>query len=67
MGLTSRTTVGEVVERSPSALLRLLDYQTGTAGLCVISQDDTIKELSDRFDVPQETIKSDLRNADFQR
>jgi hypothetical protein len=41
----------------------LLEYQTGTAGLCVISQDDTINDLSERFDVSPEVMLRELRST----
>ncbi|MFB6346712.1 MAG: hypothetical protein ABEK50_13220 [bacterium] len=63
--ITTDTTVGELVDLSPTALMDLLKYQTGSAGICVIGRDDTISDLSDRFDVNQQSLLRDLRTSDL--
>jgi len=46
---TPRSTVGEVLSHHPKALQLFQDYQSGTRGICVITRDDTLAELCQRF------------------
>lgn len=59
-GIDAELTVGELVEASPTALMQLLEYQSGTSGLCVIAGDDTLGALSERFGVSEQTLLENL-------
>lgn len=54
------TRVGGVVERIPEAMKLFHEYQAGTEGLCVITREDSLRELADRFKVSIETVVDDL-------
>jgi len=56
----STDTVGDVLERIPGAMELFQNYQAGTPGVCVITREDTLEDLSERFGVSLKIVLNEL-------
>jgi hypothetical protein len=59
--LSPETTVGSILNRWPAAMAVFQEYQAGTDGICVITREDSLKVLAERFQVSLDTVINDLR------